>query len=180
MWIIVTTSPAVGCRLTVPPRQQVTYGGRAFAVAGLSTWNSLPTETFAQPLLQHFCFWPSIQNISTNVCSALEAFARMRSLHCINQCFTLRHTSLLIFLCLIVCFFLHFCNWIFKIFNLLNKKVDITYVCALVVHFVDIEETLRLRHGFFKVLSLTDRILTLMAVELHFVETLYWWKRYFY
>ena len=29
-------------QLTVPPHRRVTYGGRAFAVAGLSTWNSLP------------------------------------------------------------------------------------------------------------------------------------------
>jgi len=29
-------------QLTVPPHRRTTYGGRAFAVAGLSTWNSLP------------------------------------------------------------------------------------------------------------------------------------------
>ena len=29
-------------QLTVPPHRRVTYGGRAFAVAGPSTWYSLP------------------------------------------------------------------------------------------------------------------------------------------
>ena len=33
---------AASHQLTVPPHRRVTYGGRAFAVAGPSTWNSLP------------------------------------------------------------------------------------------------------------------------------------------
>ena len=33
---------AASHQLTVPPHRQTTYGGRAFAVAGQSTWNSLP------------------------------------------------------------------------------------------------------------------------------------------
>ena len=33
---------AASHQLTVPPHRQTTYGGRAFAVAGPSTWNSLP------------------------------------------------------------------------------------------------------------------------------------------
>jgi len=33
---------AASHQLTVPPHRQVTYGGRAFAVAGASTCNSLP------------------------------------------------------------------------------------------------------------------------------------------
>ena len=33
---------AASYQLTVPPHRRTTYGGRAFAVAGLSMWNSLP------------------------------------------------------------------------------------------------------------------------------------------
>ena len=33
---------AASHQLTVPPHLRTTYGGRAFAVAGPSTWNSLP------------------------------------------------------------------------------------------------------------------------------------------
>jgi len=33
---------AASHQLTVPPRWQTTYNGRAFAVTGLSTWKSLP------------------------------------------------------------------------------------------------------------------------------------------
>ena len=33
---------AASHQLTVPSHRRVTYGGRAFAVAGPSTWNSLP------------------------------------------------------------------------------------------------------------------------------------------
>ena len=33
---------AASHQLTVPPHRRTTYGGRAFAVAGPSTWNSLP------------------------------------------------------------------------------------------------------------------------------------------
>ena len=33
---------AASHQLTVPPHRRTTYGGRAFAVAGQSTWNSLP------------------------------------------------------------------------------------------------------------------------------------------
>jgi len=33
---------AASHQLTVPPHRRITYGGRAFAVADPSTWNSLP------------------------------------------------------------------------------------------------------------------------------------------
>jgi len=33
---------AASHQLTVPPHRRTTHGGRAFAVAGSSTWNSLP------------------------------------------------------------------------------------------------------------------------------------------
>jgi len=39
---------AASHQLTVPPHRQTTYGGWAFAVAGPSTWNSLPkTSTWS-------------------------------------------------------------------------------------------------------------------------------------
>ena len=51
-------------QLTVPPHRRTTYGGRAFAVAGASTWNSLakrlrdPSSSFAvfARLLKTFLF----------------------------------------------------------------------------------------------------------------------------
>jgi len=48
-------------QLTVPPHRRVTYayGGRAFAVASRSVDVELTAETFTQPFLQLFCFWPS-------------------------------------------------------------------------------------------------------------------------
>jgi len=53
---------AASYQLTVSPHQRITYGGRAFAVAGSSTWNSLPkrlrdpsfTISVFRPLLKTF------------------------------------------------------------------------------------------------------------------------------
>jgi len=83
-------------QLTVPPHRRVTYayGGRAFAVASRSVDVELTAETFTQPFLQLFCFWPSsLKNSSaqsTNECSA-EAMATMR---CVNPRFTLHYNML--------------------------------------------------------------------------------------
>ena len=74
---------AASHQLTVPPHRRVTNGGRAFAVAGPSTWNSLPkrlcdpsnnTSVFGR-LRKTFLF------SETNVCRALEALARMRHIN---------------------------------------------------------------------------------------------------
>jgi len=54
---------AASHQLTVPPHRQVTYGGRAFAVASLLMWNSLPkrlrdpscSASVSGHLLKSFC-----------------------------------------------------------------------------------------------------------------------------
>jgi len=64
---------------TVPPHGQITYGSRAFAVAGLSIWNLLPKllrdPSFSTSILavfsKHSFSW------SNSVSSALEALAMM-------------------------------------------------------------------------------------------------------
>ena len=83
---------AASHQLTVPPHQRTTYGGRAFAVAGPSTWNSLPkrlhhpsSSSAVLPI-----FWKHSSSQSTSVSSALEALAMMR---CINLRFTLHYIT---------------------------------------------------------------------------------------
>jgi len=74
---------AASHQLTVPLHRLITHGGRAFAVAAPSTWNSLPkrlrnpsnsTSVFGR-LLKAF------SSHSTKISSTLEALARMRYIH---------------------------------------------------------------------------------------------------
>ena len=54
---------AASHQLTVPPHWRTTYGGRAFAVAGPSMWNSLPKRLRDPSHSTSVCSWPSSQNI---------------------------------------------------------------------------------------------------------------------
>jgi len=74
---------AASHQLTVPLHRLITHGGRAFAVAAPSTWNSLPkrlrntsnsTSVFGR-LLKAF------SSHSTKISSTLEALAWMRYIH---------------------------------------------------------------------------------------------------
>ena len=79
LWDRTTTASSFGCQpyqLTVPPHRRTIYGGRAFAVAGQSTWNSLPkrlrdpsssSAVFAR-LLKAFLF-------SSNVSKRIRGFS---------------------------------------------------------------------------------------------------------
>jgi len=94
LWDRTTTASSFGCQpyqLTVPPHRRTIYGGRAFAVAGQSTWNSLPkrlrdpsssSAVFAR-LLKAFLF-------SSNVSKRIRGFgddALYKSTFYITFCF---------------------------------------------------------------------------------------------
>ena len=75
-------------QLTVPPHRRVIYGGRAFTVAGPSTWNSLP-QRLHDP--SNSASEKHSASPSTNVCSTTEALAKM---HYINRRFMLCYNTL--------------------------------------------------------------------------------------
>ena len=81
---------AASHQLTVPLHRRITYGGRAFAVAGPSTWNSLPQclrdPSHSTAFLAVFSKHSFSQ--STSVSSTLEALAMTRY---INLRFTLHY-----------------------------------------------------------------------------------------
>jgi len=71
----------------IPSHRLTTYGCRAFSVAGLMFWNSLP-RNLRDPSYTAAVFGRSLKHFlsqSTSVHSASEAFATMRY---INWCFT--------------------------------------------------------------------------------------------
>jgi len=68
----------------VLPHRRTTYGGQAFAVAGPSTWNSLPK--CPRDPSSSFAVFAHSSSKSTSVSSALEALVMMRY---INLHFTL-------------------------------------------------------------------------------------------
>ena len=79
-------------QLAVPSYRLSTYGRRAFAVAGLMTWNAIPTQLqLRRPVVTTAAFgrFPKpLCSRSTDVLSALEAFATKRY---INRHFTLHY-----------------------------------------------------------------------------------------
>jgi len=70
---------AASHQLTMPPHRQITYGGRAFAVAGTSTWNSL-LKRLRDPSSVLAVFSKHSFSQSTNVSSALKALTMMRNI----------------------------------------------------------------------------------------------------
>jgi len=84
---------AASHQVTVLPHRRVTYGGQAFAVAGLSMWNSLPKHlrdhSKSASVFDHLL--KTFFSQSTNVYSASEALARMQY---INWHFTLHYCVL--------------------------------------------------------------------------------------
>ena len=71
---------AASHQVTVLRHRRVTYGGQAFAVAGLSTWNSLPKHlrdhSKSASVFDHLL--KTFFSQSTNVYSTSEALARMQ------------------------------------------------------------------------------------------------------
>ena len=67
---------AASHQVTVLRHRRVTYGGQAFAVAGLSTWNSLPKHL--RDHSKSASVFDHLFSRSTNVYSASEALARMQ------------------------------------------------------------------------------------------------------
>jgi len=94
LWDRITTASSFGCQPSTVPRHRRTtylYGGLAFAVAGPSTWNSLP-KRLRDPSSSSAVFGRLLKTYLfseyTSVSSALEALAMMRY---INTCFTLHY-----------------------------------------------------------------------------------------